>query len=39
MIKELGKILLDLIKYIPEGIVVFFTSYEHMNQYIDFWKK
>ncbi len=35
----IGKYLLDMIKVIPEGCLVFFTSYLLMSKFIENWTK
>lgn len=35
----IGKYLLDMIRVIPEGVLVFFTSYFNMSQFIEIWAK
>ena len=39
LIFEIGKNILKISKIVPEGLLVFFTSYEIMNFYINFWKE
>ncbi|KAF9690009.1 hypothetical protein SADUNF_Sadunf01G0151400 [Salix dunnii] len=39
LIKELGILLCNLVAVVPEGIVVFFSSFEYEGQVYDAWKK
>ncbi|CAK7356690.1 unnamed protein product [Dovyalis caffra] len=39
MIEELGLLLCNLVAVVPEGIVVFFSSFEYEGQVYDAWKK
>ncbi|KAG6788944.1 hypothetical protein POTOM_005022 [Populus tomentosa] len=39
MIEELGLLLCNLVAFVPEGIVVFFSSFEYEGQVYDAWKK
>lgn len=39
MIKQLGNFLLDSVANIPQGVIVFFTSYAIMKSYLIFWGK
>lgn len=39
MVNELGKTLIELVKNIPNGVVVFVQSYKYQQQLIDQWKK
>jgi Rad3-related DNA helicase len=39
MIEQLGQFLLESMKDIPEGMVVFFTSYSIMKSYLILWNK
>ncbi|KAF8400786.1 hypothetical protein HHK36_014088 [Tetracentron sinense] len=38
MIEELGRLLCNLVTVVPEGIVVFFSSFEYEEQVHDAWK-
>ncbi|KAK0595407.1 hypothetical protein LWI29_006303 [Acer saccharum] len=38
MIEELGRLLCNLVTVVPEGIVVFFTSFEYEEQVYEAWK-
>ncbi|KAJ0962912.1 hypothetical protein J5N97_028034 [Dioscorea zingiberensis] len=38
MIEELGRLLCNLVAVIPEGIVVFFSSFDYEGQVYDAWK-
>ncbi|XP_058113677.1 uncharacterized protein LOC131256695 isoform X2 [Magnolia sinica] len=38
MIEELGRLLCNLVGVVPEGIVVFFSSFEYEGQVYDAWK-
>jgi chromosome transmission fidelity protein 1 len=38
MIVELGQVLLEISQTIPDGVVVFFPSYEYLRQVIEVWK-
>lgn len=39
MIKELGQLILHACKTIPDGVVVFFPSYDYLAQVISIWQK
>lgn len=39
MIKDLGMIILNYARVIPDGLVIFFTSFSYMDFVIDCWKE
>ncbi|KAH3665564.1 hypothetical protein OGAPHI_003751 [Ogataea philodendri] len=39
MISSLGDTILQLIKVVPDGMVVFFPSYKYLDQLVDSWKQ
>lgn len=39
MIKDLGMIVLNYARIIPDGLVIFFTSFSYMDKVIDCWKE
>jgi len=38
VIKNYGQMILELCKYVPDGIVCFFVSYDYMKEVAEKWK-